>query len=88
MSPGPQFSMNPVSTNAPVGDTVNNGTVVSVRGSIVEARFDEHLPAINTVLLAGPEGQIVIEVLAQSDERHVRGIALTSTQGLARGMPV
>ena len=60
--------MNPVSTNAPVGDTGNIGTVVSVRGSIVEARFDEHLPAINTVLLAGPEGQIVIEVLAQSDD--------------------
>ena len=88
MSPRPQFSMNPVSATAAVGDTVNNGTVVSVRGSIVELRFDEHLPAINTVLLTGPEGQIVIEVLAQSDERHVRGIALTSTQGLARGMPV
>ena len=32
--------------------------------------------------------QIVIEVLAQRDARHVRGIALTPTQGLARGMVV
>ena len=34
------------------------------------------------------EGRIVIEVLAQRDAHHVRGIALTPTQGLARGMPV
>jgi F-type H+-transporting ATPase subunit beta len=30
----------------------------------------------------------VIEVLAQRDACHVRGIALTPTQGLARGMTV
>ena len=30
----------------------------------------------------------MIEVLAQRDARHVRGIALTPTQGLARGMTV
>ena len=62
--------------------------VVSVRGSVVDIRFDEHLPPIYSVLLAGPEKQIVIEVLAQQDARHVRGIALTPTQGLARGMAV
>jgi F-type H+-transporting ATPase subunit beta len=66
---------------------VNTGVVVAVRGSIVDLRFDERLPAINSVLRAGLDGQIVIEVLAQSDARHVRGIALTPTQGLARGMP-
>ena len=51
-------------------------------------RFDEHLPPIYSVLRAGAEKQIVIEVLAQRDARHVRGIALTPTQGLARGMAV
>lgn len=66
----------------------NQGAVVSVRGSVVDVRFDKHLPAIYSVLLAGDEGQIVIEVLAQRDSRHVRGIALTPTQGLARGMAV
>jgi len=40
------------------------------------------------VLHAGEQDRIVIEVLAQSDARHVRGIALTPTQGLARGMAV
>jgi len=66
----------------------NLGTVVSVRGSVVDIRFDQHLPPIYSVLHAGDEGCIVIEVLAQQDARHVRGIALTPTQGLARGMMV
>ena len=68
--------------------TASLGAVVSVRGSVVDIRFEEHLPPIYSVLRAGDEGQIVIEVLAQRDARHVRGIALTPTQGLARGMPV
>jgi F-type H+-transporting ATPase subunit beta len=66
----------------------NVGAVVSVRGSVVDIRFDEHLPPIYSVLRAGDERRIVIEVLAQRDARHVRGIALTPTQGLARGMVV
>ncbi len=64
------------------------GTVVAVRGSVVDVRFEAQLPPIYTVLHAGAEGRIVIEVLAHSDANHVRGIALTPTQGLARGMPV
>jgi F-type H+-transporting ATPase subunit beta len=39
-----------------------------------------------SVLRAGDEGQIVVEVLAQLDVHHVRGIALTPTQGFARGI--
>jgi F-type H+-transporting ATPase subunit beta len=66
----------------------NRGAVVSIRGSVVDAEFDERLPPINSVLRAGDRGQIVIEVMTQLDARRVRGIALTPTQGLARGMPV
>ena len=68
--------------------TANLGAVVSVRGSVVDVRFDERLPAIYSVLRAGEGGRIVIEVLSQRDARHVRGIALTPTEGLARGMKV
>jgi len=68
--------------------SANLGTVISVRGSVVDIRFDKHLPSIRSVLRAGNERRIVIEVLAQRDARHVRGIALTPTQGLARGMAV
>jgi F-type H+-transporting ATPase subunit beta len=64
------------------------GRVASVRGSVVDVQFDGPLPAIYSVLRAGAAKEIVIEVLAQRDARHVRGIALTPTQGLARGMAV
>ena len=65
-----------------------SGAVTSVRGSVVDVCFDAHLPSIFTVLRTGPKRQIVIEVLAQLDAHHIRGIALTPTQGLARGMAV
>ena len=64
------------------------GVVVAVRGSVVDMRFDGGLPAIHSLLRAGVGGRVAIEVLAQRDARHVRGIALSPTQGLARGMPV
>jgi len=68
--------------------STNRGVVVSVRGSVVDVQFEQGLPPIYSVLRAGAEGQIVIEVMAQLDARRVRGIALTPTQGLARGTPV
>jgi F-type H+-transporting ATPase subunit beta len=69
--------------------TVQNiGVVVAVRGSVVDMRFDGPLPAIHALLWGGVGVRVAIEVLTQRDARHVRGIALTPTQGLARGMPV
>ncbi len=65
----------------------NFGKVVAVRGSVVDVSFDNHLPPINSLLRA-KEGKIAIEVLSQLDARLVRGIALTPTQGLARGVPM
>jgi len=66
---------------------VNLGTVVAVRGSVVDIRFMAKLPPIYSLLHA-QGGEIAIEVLEQLDAQRVRGIALTPTQGLARGMPV
>ncbi len=60
----------------------NVGAVVSVRGSVVDIRFDAHLPAIYSLLHA-KKGKIAIEVLAQLDAHCVRGIKLTPTRGLA-----
>lgn len=67
---------------------LNNGVVVSIRGSVVDIHFEAQLPPVYTLLRAGANQQIVIEVLAQRDANHVRGIALTPTQGLARGIAV
>ncbi|MDB5337259.1 MAG: synthase subunit beta [Planctomycetaceae bacterium] len=66
----------------------NSGLVISVRGSVVDVQFEGRLPPIHTLLRAGTEGEIAIEVLTQLDQSRVRGIALTPTQGLARGMRV
>jgi F-type H+-transporting ATPase subunit beta len=69
-------------------DDTNIGVVTSVRGGVVDARFERRLPAIHTVLRTGTKDEIIIEVLSQLDAQCVRGIALTSTGGLARGMRV
>jgi len=69
-------------------DSPNLGLIVSVRGGVVDVRFHRRLPPIFSVLHAGSEGKIIVEVMAQLDATRVRGIALTPTEGLARGMQV
>src|SRR5690606_3700890 len=79
-----------VNLNQPAVDktcVVNVGVVISVRGSVVDIVFEERLPPIHSLLHA-LQGKIAIEVLAQLDAHRLRGIALTPTQGLARGMLV
>jgi F-type H+/Na+-transporting ATPase subunit beta len=66
----------------------NLGSVVAVRGGVVDVRFKRELPPIYRVLHTGPHGEIVLEVMEQLDAGRVRAIALTATQGLARGMSV
>ena len=66
----------------------NHGTVLSVRGSVVDVHFDRDLPSINNLLRAGDEGQVLIEVWAQLDAHRIRGIAMTPPQGLTRGTSV
>jgi len=63
----------------------NQGTVVSIRGSVVDALFPERIPAIYNLLRTGEGGKIKIEVINHLDAQRVRGIALTPTQGLALG---
>ncbi|MEZ4957505.1 MAG: F0F1 ATP synthase subunit beta [Saprospiraceae bacterium] len=66
----------------------HEGTVLSVRGSVVDMRFERGLPPIHTMLTTGANGEIAIEVQSQLNFNTVRGIALTPTQGLSRGMSV
>jgi len=79
------------STNATDRKTTarkKSGKLISVRGSVVDIWFEDYLPSIYTILLAGETGQVAIEVQSQLNGHCVRGIALTPTQGLARGMAV
>ena len=68
--------------------SLNHGKIISVRGSVVDIWFENNLPSIYTVLHTGKNNEVSIEVLSQLDGQRVRGIALTPTQGLARGMIV
>ncbi len=79
-----EIESNQKNKNSPV----NLGKVVSVRGSVVDAWFDRDLPDINSMLHTGKDKKVSIEVMEQLDANRVRGIALTPTQGLSRGMLV
>ena len=66
----------------------NFGVISSIRGSVVDAHFPGLLPSVFSILRCGTKEAIVVEVMEQIDQHRVRGIALTATQGLARGMVV
>ncbi len=63
----------------------NIGKVLSVRSSVIDVKFSQKLPEIYSQIRAGDDRQVVIEVISHLDSETVRGIALTSTSGLARG---
>jgi F-type H+-transporting ATPase subunit beta len=72
-----------------VNGEISQGSVVSIRGSVIDVRFPSgKVPAIRNVLKAGEHGRIRIEVMTQLNMEVVRGISLTPTQGLARGSAV
>lgn len=64
------------------------GKIISVRGSVIDIGYEKKLPSVYTLLHAGHHHSIAIEVLSQLSSHRVRGITLTPTQGLARGMDV
>lgn len=69
---------------------MNKGTVVQIIGAVVDVKFDNTLPAIENALeIKFPDGKtLVAEVAAQLGDNIVRAVALSSTDGLARGAEV
>ena len=67
-----------------------DGVVVSVRGSVVDARFENGLPGLLEALFVrvSEEREVALEVQQHLDEKTVRTIALTFTAGMQRGMKV
>ncbi|TDE18108.1 F0F1 ATP synthase subunit beta [Dyadobacter psychrotolerans] len=61
------------------------GKIIAVRGSVVDVWFETDIPAIYSLLHAGKNNEISFEVMTQLDSHTVRCIAMTATQGLARG---
>jgi len=69
---------------------MNKGTVVQIIGAVVDVKFDNTLPAIENALeIKFPDGKILVaEVASQLGDNIVRAVALSSTDGLARGAEV
>jgi len=72
-----------------------SGHIVQVLGNVVDVEFhDSALPAIlnaiivNNPALSGTDANMVLEVAQHLGENTVRCIAMDSTEGLVRGMPV
>ncbi|MEK7347979.1 MAG: F0F1 ATP synthase subunit beta [Candidatus Eisenbacteria bacterium] len=74
------------------GSGKNMGTIIQVIGPTVDVRFDpEHLPPINTALLienTERDIHLTVEVSLHIGDEVVRCVAMASTDGLVRGMPV
>jgi len=66
------------------------GVVTSIRGTVVEMRFEGVLPAIGAGVICRPKGRAAVtgEVYGHNDAVTVRVIAIESTRGLCRGDPV
>ena len=56
-------------TSAQGTERSNHGVVTSVRGSVVDVRFDDSLPPIYSLLRTGKDARVSIEVLMQLDAR-------------------
>lgn len=64
----------------------NTGKVVQIVGVVIDVEFDGALPAIYDALeLKQDKRTVVLEVAQHLDEKTVRAIALSSTDGLRRG---
>lgn len=72
----------------PANNQINQGAIVSIRSSVIDVHFANKLPSINNQLRAGPDENVIIEVVNHLNSQIIRGMALTPTQGLCRGSRV
>ena len=65
------------------------GRITAVRGSVIEVAFTAELPALYEALRIEESGRTtILEVAHHLDAHTVRAIAMSHTEGLARGMEV
>ncbi|MBU2359318.1 MAG: F0F1 ATP synthase subunit beta, partial [Alphaproteobacteria bacterium] len=60
---------------------LTTGTVLAVRGAVVDVAFDGHLPAINDALTIDRDagGLLTLEVQSHLDPQTVRAVAFQAT---------
>jgi F-type H+/Na+-transporting ATPase subunit beta len=68
----------------------HHGTITQVIGAVVDVAFEGELPAIYTALRVERKGQtpLILEVEQHIGAGRVRTIAMDTTDGLTRGLPV
>ena len=65
------------------------GVITQVIGAVVDVKFEEFLPEINSALECDNNGnRLVLEVAQHLGENTVRAIAMDATEGLVRGQQV
>lgn len=70
-------------------NTQNIGKITQVIGPVVDVAFDNNLPALkNALTVQNGDTSIVLEVAQHLGLSEVRTIAMSTTDGLARGMEV
>jgi F-type H+/Na+-transporting ATPase subunit beta len=66
----------------------NRGTILAVRGSVVDVSFPQQLPDLYTRLVTETDDPAEMEVLSHINSHTARSLALTRTSGLQRGLQV
>jgi F-type H+/Na+-transporting ATPase subunit beta len=70
---------------------MNKGTITQIIGPVLDVQFEENkLPAIYNALeiAVGKNGKITVEVQQHLGQGQVRAVAMSTTDGLKRGMEV
>jgi len=69
---------------------MNEGRISRIIGPVIDVRFPAgQLPQVfQSLLIQSDRGERVMEVHGHLDQTTIRGIAMSSTSGLTRGMPV
>lgn len=68
---------------------MKNGVITQIIGAVIDAKFEEKLPAIYDALECKlGDKRLVFEVQQHLDEKTVRAVAMASTDGLQRGIEV
>jgi len=68
---------------------IPHGSITQVIGPVVDVKFDGELPKIHTALtVERDDGTLVLEVQQHTGGNSVRTVAMSTTDGLSRGMPV
>src|SRR6266446_7484288 len=72
-----------------MADKKNTGSIVEIKGVVLDAVFADELPAIYSALsIQTDHGELIAEVQQHLGDDRVRAVAMDTTDGLSRGTEV